>query len=140
MHEKGAKMNIPAVSACDETFVTLCVYPKTAEIFYSVGEFSRVPPTSTSDRNGVFAWFWSTQSSVVSKDVGEHLKFIVDFAAQAQLQVATLQAVGCKCWLSCFWVSSNGNGGPGLEADVIAGVSTLNLPLYFDVYFAEQAS
>ena len=79
-------MNNPAASACDETFVTLCVYPKSAEIFYSVGEFSLVPPTSTSDRNGVFAWFWSTQSSVASKDVGEHLKFIVDLASQAQTQ------------------------------------------------------
>ncbi|WP_115779394.1 DUF4279 domain-containing protein [Paraburkholderia caffeinilytica] len=131
-------MNNPATSACDETFVTLCVYPKSAEIFDSVDEFSLVPPTLTSDRNGVFAWFWSTQSSVASRDVGEHLKFIVNLVSQAQLQMATLEDIGCKCWLSCFWVSSTGNGGPGLEPDVIASLSTLNLPLYFDIYFAEQ--
>jgi len=123
-------------SACEETYVTLCVYPKDAEIFNSVGYYSKIPPTSTSNRNDVFAWFWSTES-VESVDVGDHLKFMFDLVSHENIQIETLKEAGCKCWLSCFWVSKCGNGGPGLEADILAGLAQLNLPLYFDIYFAK---
>jgi hypothetical protein len=123
-------------SACDETYVTLCVYPKDAEIFNSVCSYSKIPPTSTSSRDGVFAWFWSTES-VRSLDVGDHLKFMFNLVSNGKIQIETLKDVGCKCWLSCFWVSKCGNGGPGLEADVLVGLAQLALPLYFDIYFAK---
>ena len=131
-------MGIEPMSACDETFVTLCVYPATREVYDAIGGFSQVPPTSMTERDGVYGWFWSSQRSVSSTDVADHLRYVLELISRAGLDLANLLRLGCKCWVSCFWVSSSGNGGPGLEPDVMAALSALNVPLYFDIYFGDE--
>ena len=79
-------------------------------------------------------WGWSSDSQVASRDGLEHIGSIVELLRGKHDALQDLQRVGCQIDRCCYWVSS-GQGGPSLDVAAIKALSSLDLEIWWDVYF-----
>jgi hypothetical protein len=124
---------------CDRTYATLCLYSDDLEpeaISSLVGALPSTSAekggslgTSTARRN---TWLLTSEGAVESRDARRHIDWVldrVDGPALSKLLMST-----CEGWLSCFWASRSGHGGPMVSPQQMERLAALGLDLGFDCY------
>lgn len=129
--------------SCEETYVTLCLYHDqldpsliTAQLGIEPTSVKRKEEMNPHSRNG---WFYSTEGIVESRDLRRHLYSIISDISIFSEHLEQLRIQGCEMWLSCFWASAAGNGGPILDSQIMLRLGQLSLDLDFDIWFSETA-
>lgn len=81
-------------------------------------------------------WFLSSECYVKSKDLREHLNWLLDKLNPVSDELKKLQNIdNVTMTLCCVWRSRYGHGGPVLWPEQMKNISDLNLECSFDVYF-----
>ena len=136
---------------CDSTYSELRIDPGKL----TAGEITgilQLEPTSTEEKGAIVensrgrvrevmyaGWFLSTEGVVASKDVREHLDWLIAKLIDVKKPLRLLSAsTDNKMTLSCTWWSKAGHGGPVLFPKQMAALSELNLELSFDIYFVDD--
>lgn len=84
-------------------------------------------------------WFLSTEGYVLSKDLREHIDWIVEKISPHRESLRTVQKIdGVKITLKCVWFSLLGHSGPVLWPEQMRALADLDLECSFDVYFVES--
>jgi hypothetical protein len=84
----------------------------------------------------VSGWFLSSEGQVVSRDLRDHLDWLLDRLRPAAVGLSALQAEEVRMEVWCRWDSASGHGGPTLEPEQMRLMAELNLQCGFDIYFA----
>ena len=136
---------------CDQTYCELRIYPG-KQTSGEITELLQLEPTKTQEKGAVIensrgrtreitraGWFLSTEGVVASKDLRDHLDWLIDKLVDAKESLCLLGAsMDNKMTVSCIWWSKAGHGGPVLFPKQMAALSELNLELSFDIYFVED--
>ena len=81
-------------------------------------------------------WFLSSESEVSSRDLRQHLDWLLDKIEPSAPQLSNLQtAAGLTMLVNCIWWSAKGQGGPTLWPEQMQRVSALDLECSFDIAF-----
>jgi hypothetical protein len=131
--------------SCLETYATLRIFsadltPDVISERLGVAATEAIPRDPASKykvRREANFWGWSTEGRVESTDNQLHVRAILAMLEGKAPLLRALRASGCEIDVSNYWVS-NGQGGPNLEASDLDGLSSLSLPIWWDVYFGEQ--
>lgn len=84
-------------------------------------------------------WFLSTESNISSKDIREHIDWLVETIYPHRESLSKIQEMdGVKVTLKCVWFSLLGHSGPVLWPEQMRALADLDLELSFDIYFAEN--
>ncbi|WP_237142816.1 DUF4279 domain-containing protein [Pseudomonas lurida] len=84
-------------------------------------------------------WFLSSEGYVLSKDLREHIDWIVEKISPHRESLRTVQKIdGVKITLKCVWFSLLGHSGPVLWPEQMRALADLDLECSFDVYFVES--
>jgi Domain of unknown function (DUF4279) len=83
----------------------------------------------------VSGWFLSSKGQVASKDLRDHLDWLLDRLRPAAVGLSVLQAEDVRMDVSCRWDSAFGHGGPTLDPGQMRLMAELNLQCGFDIYF-----
>ena len=129
--------------SCSCTYVTLCIYHKTADPkeisvilnlvpdrLFKVGEF-----LGSGKISNISGWFLSTEDICLSKDFRSHVDWILDKLSNKINELKTLLERGYQIRFFCFWKSVSGNGGPMLDNEFIKRLSGFPIDLEFDIWF-----
>ena len=79
-------------------------------------------------------WFLSTEGILDSKDVRDHLDWILDHFRDHQLIFSKLHKRGYLIDLCVRWDSLRGDGGPTISPKQMYKLAALDIELWFDVY------
>lgn len=80
------------------------------------------------------AWFLSSETHVVSKDLRRHLDWVLDQIEPAASSLRALgNAPGVRIEIYCSWWSATGNGGPTLSPPQFRRLADLGLECVFEV-------
>lgn len=92
-------------------------------------------------RNGVLyapfdegAWLLDSRDHVRSKDINQHLSWILDNIASCNSSIHRLQDLGYKTDLMCGWFSKSFNTCPSLNVENMRRMASFRLNCWFDVY------
>jgi hypothetical protein len=80
-------------------------------------------------------WFIESTGKVESKDVRRHIDWLLEKVEHKAEVFHQLQADGAEIYLSCFWGSAVGHGGPMLDPKLLKRIVLLNIGIAFDIYF-----
>ena len=133
---------------CNRTHAELRIYPGSK----SAGDVTKclgVEPTGTQDEGELFenstsrvwkapltGWFLSSEGQVDSKDLEDHVDWLLAKLAGAESALFTLQEQEVtKMTVACIWWSADGHGGPGLKPAQMHALAEFNLECSFDIYF-----
>ncbi|AWK44584.1 hypothetical protein AA106_21110 [Photorhabdus laumondii subsp. laumondii] len=82
------------------------------------------------------SWFLSSKSYVESKDLRDHIDWLLRKLNQSEIGLKQLQRTeGISITLSCVWRSKFGHSGPVLWPEQMRSISDLDLECSFDIYF-----
>lgn len=133
-------------ATCARTYATLLIYP---------GE---IDPTAITDRLGIepsrwqrrgevsgragrppkvatiSGWFLTSKDQVDSRDSRRHIDWLLDRVASKAEAILSLQELGCKMAITCYWLSQSGHGGPTIPPAQMRRLADLNIELWFDIY------
>ena len=85
------------------------------------------------------AWFLSSEDSVDSKDLRDHIDWITEKLNSRFERWRDIQNMeGIKLTLKCVWLSKLGHGGPVLWPEQMKVLADLNLECAFDIYFPDE--
>jgi hypothetical protein len=139
---KKSSRYIHDFASCSRTYATLCIYHNfedsknitdllelTPSRAHNVGDLRHKRTAQTS------GWFLGTKDILTSRDLRAHIEWILDALVNKKEQLNSLLESGHELWISCFWESASGNGGPILDHEVITYLSEFPLELHFDVWF-----
>lgn len=138
----------PLDPTCDRTCVKLCIYPDAldpAEVTTMLG----VDPSRTQIRGErlvnsigrertvrVTAWFLESEGSVESRDMRDHLDWVLDRMEASPTGPSALRRLhetpGVIISLSCVWWTACGGGGPTLWPEQMGRMARLNLECSLD--------
>jgi len=132
-------------ATCEKTHVTLCVYPPENMMPEEVTATLGIAPTETHVRGDlanaksgrtfpVHSWFLCTKGSVESRDSRRHLDWLLDRVLPVTEKVRALESRGARVWISCYWVSASGHGGPSLLPVHLKKLSELGVEFWYDFY------
>ena len=132
--------------SCLETFATLRIFsdsmhPDEIESILGLTATSKFPRDETSryrHRRETHGWLFTTENTVESRDNGEHLKVIIALLTPRAEALHRLQSLGCNTDIFCYWISS-GQGGPGLDVEMMERLCSLKLAISWDMYFGEES-
>ena len=79
-------------------------------------------------------WFLESQGQVNSRDSGRHIDWLLDRVAPRAEAVRSLQEMGCRMEISCYWLSRSGHGGPIIPPAQMSRLVELSIELSFDFY------
>lgn len=141
---------IPTDSACEECHVALSIYPGDISPD-EVSTLLRLKPTrqyrkgenTLSPWGKVFkaplsSWVLSSQGSVDSKDLREHVQWLLDTLRPLARGLESLRKIpDMDMHILCTWVSRYGDGGPSLWPEQLQCMAHLGLPCHFDFYGIE---
>lgn len=132
--------------SCKRTYSTLCIYPgtiKPEEITLRLkvepfriqhkGDLASSVTKRIIKLNG---WFLTTKDLVKSNDCRRHVDWIIDKIKNKKKAILQLQSEGVEMYISCFWESRSGNGGPIISPPQMTELSKLNIEVGWDVWFA----
>lgn len=128
--------------------MTLCIYPglsSSDEVTTLLG----INPTRAHDKGKPMdmpagrivkatttAWLLSSDDIVESKDLRDHLNWLLGRLSDLTTEILTLQEEkGTKMCVSCTWISAAGHNGPVLWPEQMEALAKLNLECAFDFYF-----
>jgi len=139
MHMPTARAPAAEYPTCDQTHATLRVIHRDLdpdEVDAMLGaaatrRFRRDAMGHT--RHG--GWLLSSKGRVHSRDIRDHLDWILHQVSDRGEAFATLRARGCQVDVFCYWASASGHGGPTLSPPQMATLASLGLEIGFDIYF-----
>jgi len=84
-------------------------------------------------------WELSTKDEETSTDLSVHLEWlIVKILPRKEILISLASASkSIKTYISCFWESKTGHGGPVFSPELMGKIADLNLELSLDIYFAD---
>lgn len=128
---------------CENTYVTLRVYtgemapdfvtkilginPSDVVIKGKVAEGRKKPAIL----NG---WFLSSEGHVSSLDSRRHIDWLLDQLEGKESQLQRVIEASNEVYVSCYWSSLTGHGGPKLSQKQMKGLLKFNLELDHDIY------
>lgn len=133
-------------ATCQRTYATLCIYSGDADPSVVTKRLGIEPSSSQrrvdaealesakSKRAAVNGWFLESQGLVESRDSRRHIDWLLDRVEAKADALRSLQELGCRTEISCFWMSQEGHGGPALTPIQMQRLAQLNLELWFDFY------
>jgi len=128
--------------SCTRTYSTLRIYPKdtnpdviTNLLGIKPTDISIAEPNGPRGRVVVSGWFLSTKGKLKSRDSRRHIDWLLDKIEPMTEQILTLQKQGMSMDISSFWGSASGNGGPTISPEQMSRLVTMNLEVWWDVYF-----
>lgn len=129
---------------CKETYATLCIYHDELEpqVISSRLGLEASKSQRKGDKQGkqgrriapVGGWFLKSRHQVESRDVRRHIVWLLDQLVEKEDELLKLQDEGYEMYISCFWVSKSGHGGPELNHEIMQRLVALRLDILFDVY------
>ena len=136
-------------ATCEETYVTLRIYPGEVEPA-DVTRAMNLTPTRQQRRGEpdpserlpdrtfkLHGWFLSSQGQVASTDSQLHLDWLLQKLSGREKTLEQLRRSGAETDVACFWVSAGGHGGPTLSPERAGQLARYGLTLWFDIYFGE---
>lgn len=136
--------------SCSETYAELRIYPSSHSA-EDITELLGIPPTASQNANSLIknsrgrtrktprtGWFLSSEGKVNSKDLREHLNWILQKLSGSGSALMSLQKDNARMTVSCTWWSASGHGGPVLWPEQMRALADLNLECSFDVYFLDD--
>ena len=125
-------------SSCERTYATLRIYPAVAspsEVSKRIGlNPTNASIANTKHLNQVNGWFLSSEGVVNSKDSRRHIDWLLDQIEPVQTEFLKLTNLEAKANISCYWLSSQGHGGPIISPYQMERLVKLNLSVDWDVY------
>jgi Domain of unknown function (DUF4279) len=130
---------------CAKTYATLRIYPGDIDPS-AITERLGIEPSSWQRRGEIIkhgrrpkaapsnGWFLKSEGEVESRDSARHIDWLLDKIAPHSEAIRTLQEMGCKMDISCYWRSAQGHGGPTILPSQMRRLSDLNIELWFDFY------
>jgi hypothetical protein len=131
---------------CARTYATLRIYSNSIdpdEITLLLG----INPTSiqrcgelvqssrkTNTAHKLNGWFLTSDGALESRDIRQHLNWLLDQLASKEAAIRSLQLENCRMDISCYWLARDGHGGPTISPRQMEALVKLNLELWFDVY------
>jgi hypothetical protein len=141
-----------AYATCARTYATLCIYPGDVDPA-AITERLGVEPTTWQRRGEVArrtdgppraatidGWFLESRGQVDSRDSRRHIDWLLDRMEPKAEAVRSLQEMGCRMVVSCYWLSRYGQGGPTLSAIQMKRLGELGIELWFDIYRPAEES
>jgi hypothetical protein len=80
-------------------------------------------------------WFIESADKIKSKDTRRHLDYVLKKISKKSKEIRGLIGNGAHADISCYWVSSQGHGGPTLSTKQMEILTTLGIDITFDIYF-----
>jgi hypothetical protein len=80
-----------------------------------------------------YHWRLSSKKHVASKDLREHIDWLIKILANAAFSLKEFYGVQFK--LKCFWHSRYGDSGPTLWTEQTSALAKLGLDCTFDIYY-----
>jgi hypothetical protein len=84
-------------------------------------------------------WFLSSERFVDSRDSRRHIDWILRQIEGKASEIARWQGAGVEIDISCVWISA-GQGGPVISPAQMSVLSTLNIEVWWDVYFDHDSN
>ena len=138
----------PLYPSCRETRAELRIYPEfcSAE---DITEILRIEPTESHNKGSLHTnaigrtrrarctgWFLSSEDHVRSKDLRDHLDWLLTNLSGAEAKLRSLQQEdGMNMTVYCIWWSAAYHNGPTLWPEQMGTLARLNLECGLDVYF-----
>jgi hypothetical protein len=150
LKSKSKTMYHDDYKTCEETYVTLCIYPGEVDPDVVTKHLAITPTrsqksgdtpdiqTSTQKAPKPNAWFLSSKSEVSSKDLRRHIDFILDKVAPRANSLRELKELGSEIRVSCYWASKYGHGGPTISPHQMRKLVLLDIELELDLYLPGQ--
>lgn len=82
-------------------------------------------------------WLTSSEDEVDSRDSLRHIDYLLELLEGKGLEMAALQSQGWESYISVFWDSRHGHGGPRLTPPTMQQLAQLGLELSYDVYYTD---
>jgi hypothetical protein len=129
-------------ATCELTEVTLAVYNIDPDLitnklglkptrFIKKG-ISNIMPSGVERIGRINSWLFSSENEVKSKDLRQHLDWILDMIEPVSKQLFELQRLpDIRIALQCIWWSKYGEGGPTLWPEQMNRMAKLNLECTF---------
>jgi hypothetical protein len=138
----------PDYSTCSECYAGLIIYPGDFPVD-KISEIIKADATkinNVGDRSvnsigreriaKISAWFMFSTSFVISKDLRDHVDWVVERLRNSSDGLLYLQGMdSIKMTLQCVWRSRYGHSGPVLWPEQMKAIADLNLECSFDIYF-----
>lgn len=132
-------------SSCERCYATLCIYHQDKSPEEVTNALSTQPTrqqkvgeklrkNKTVDLNG---WFLTTKDEIDSKDVRAHIWDLIKKIEGKGDVLKDMIDQGYVMRMTCLWESASGNGGPIVDVRTMAALSTLQIDLDFDIWFAD---
>ncbi|WP_264044067.1 DUF4279 domain-containing protein [Pectobacterium carotovorum] len=84
----------------------------------------------------ISSWFLSSENDVKSKDLREHIDWVIDKLSASHSGLRELQSTsGVQMTLRCVWLSAHGEGGPVLWPEQMRALADLDLECSLNIYF-----
>jgi hypothetical protein len=80
-------------------------------------------------------WSLTSKDRLHSRDVRDHVDWLLDQLEPVAAAIERYQASGCKSDISCFWTLGRSRGGPRLSPDGMRRMARLSIQIEFDIYF-----
>ena len=139
----------PNFESCAECFARLMIYPGERHPD-QITDLLGIQPTMTnvagdkvkhvrgSVRTVKYSgWFLSTENYVVSKDVRQHIDWLIEKIRPHRDALKSIQEMSdMKITLKCVWLSLLGHSGPVLWPEQMRALADLDLECSFDIYFS----
>lgn len=136
---------------CAECFARLMIYPGNRHPD-EITELLKIQPTeinvagsSITNSRGLTrrvkesGWFLDSGSHMFSKDIREHIDWIIEKIMPNHVALKNIQEMNdVKMTLKCVWFSLLGHSGPVLWPEQMRALANLDLECSFDVYFLDN--
>lgn len=132
-------------SSCSKTFATFCIYHNdlipndiTARLNIEPSSSHKKGDISTTRKGHIMPignWCLTTKYIITSQDVRYHIDALLAQIKDKKSTIKLLQDNGYDMCISCFWVSSSGNGGPTIDHRTMSELGELCIDVDFDIWF-----
>ncbi|MNS07312.1 hypothetical protein D3C72_387520 [compost metagenome] len=83
-------------------------------------------------------WFLSSENFINSRDTRRHIDWVLAKIKDKTHEISSLYTDGAEIDISCIWIST-GQGGPVISPPQMSLLSTLNIEVWWDVYFDQDS-
>ena len=134
--------------SCCETFSTLRIYHEEdppSEVTKILGvqphdqQTKGVTKPNRRRPAKINGWFFSSEGKVDSLDCRRHIDWLMYPLIDKREAFQNLLSRGYEIYISCFWVSRSGTGGPTLSPRQMKVLVDLGIEVSWDIYFASDS-
>jgi hypothetical protein len=132
---------------CADTYASL-IFLGEALVPEDISRALGVQPSKTAFKGEVFVspsgktrtaqtgrWLFESSGHVHSSETEDHVNWLLDVVDRAGVTAASLPGVEVA-WVSCYWVSAYGHGGPAFSPRVLGRLAHHGIILSLDFYSA----